>query len=105
MLWPDLSEQQARNSLKQELDLLRRDAFRDLDVIATKDGAISVFPGRIARDVHELRILFDRGIEASWREISQIYAGPLLHRFPSVSAEFVSQLAGPREWPRSRSAA
>lgn len=96
MLWPDRGEQQARNSLKQELYRLRRDAFRGEDVIATKDGAISMSPGRIACDVNELRALFNRGIEASWQEISQIYAGPLLHGFPAVSAGFDDFLTGMR---------
>ena len=96
MLWPDRSAQRARNSLKQELYLLQRDAFRDKDVIATKDGAISITPGRVACDVHELLTLFNRGIEAPWREISQIYAGPLLNSFPSVSVEFDDFLIGMR---------
>src|ERR1700722_2569042 len=42
MLWPDRGQQQARNSLKQELYMLRRDGFRGEDVIETKDGMISV---------------------------------------------------------------
>jgi DNA-binding SARP family transcriptional activator/Tfp pilus assembly protein PilF len=88
MLWPDRGEQQSRNSLKQELYVLRRDGFLGADVILTKDDTLSIPPDRIACDVHELRDLLDRRAKAIWTEISHIYAGPLLACFPPVSAEF-----------------
>ena len=88
MLWPDRGQQQSRNSLKQELYVLRRDGFRGEDVLETKDGTISVLPDRIVCDVTDLRALLDRGSEAPWREISQIYVGPLLPGFMPVSPEF-----------------
>jgi DNA-binding SARP family transcriptional activator/TolB-like protein/Tfp pilus assembly protein PilF len=88
MLWPDRGEQQSRNSLKQELYVLRRDGFRGEDVVVTTDGTISIPPDRVACDVHELRDLLDDRGGASWTEISRAYAGPFLADFAPVSAEF-----------------
>jgi DNA-binding SARP family transcriptional activator/TolB-like protein/Tfp pilus assembly protein PilF len=96
MLWPDRGEQQVRNSMKQELYVLRRDGFRGADVIATTDGALSIPADRIASDVHELRGLLRQGDNAPWREISRAYDGPLLPGFAPVSAEFDDFLNGIR---------
>jgi DNA-binding SARP family transcriptional activator len=88
MLWPDRGEQQSRNSLKQELYILRRDGFRGDDIVITRDATLSIPPGRLTCDVHELHGLLDRRDQASWTEIARVYAGPLLADFAPISAEF-----------------
>jgi DNA-binding SARP family transcriptional activator/TolB-like protein len=94
MLWPDRGEQQVRNSLKQELYVLRRDGFRGESVIITGDGTLSIPPERIACDAHELRLLLDQG--GDWRAITRVYGGPLLGGFAQVSAEFEDFLTAMR---------
>jgi DNA-binding SARP family transcriptional activator/Tfp pilus assembly protein PilF len=96
LLWPDRGERQARNSLKQELYVLRRDGFRGQDPIATRDEALALPPDRIGCDVHELRALLQPGSAASWQTIMALYPGPLLHGFAPVSPEFDDFLLGMR---------
>jgi DNA-binding SARP family transcriptional activator/Tfp pilus assembly protein PilF len=96
LLWPDRGEKQARNSLKQELYVLRRDGFGVEDVIATHDNALSLPPDRIACDVHELRALVLSGAQTSWQAIDGLYRAPLLSGFSPVSSEFDSFLASMR---------
>ena len=67
LLWPDRGDKQARNSLKQELYVLRRDGFDGQDVIITRDAALSMPPGAIACDFHKLRSLMQKDKGVSWQ--------------------------------------
>jgi DNA-binding SARP family transcriptional activator/Tfp pilus assembly protein PilF len=96
MLWPDRGDKQARNSLKQDLYVLRRDGFGAEEVIATADNALSLPPERVDCDVHALRRLLRDGGATSWEVISGLYSGPLLDGFAPVSAEFDDFLAAMR---------
>jgi DNA-binding SARP family transcriptional activator/TolB-like protein len=95
-LWPDRGERQARNSLKQELYVLRRDGFAGPGIVTTPDNALLLPTERIACDVHELCALLHHGANAAWQTISELYAAPLLQDFPSVSLEFDDFIAGMR---------
>ena len=96
LLWPERDEKQARNSLKQELYVLRRDGFGGQNAIPSRDNAILLRPDSIACDVHELRKLIRPGSDAAWQTILGLYAGPLLEGFLPVSPAFDDWLAGMR---------
>lgn len=88
LLWPDRGEDQARHSLRQALFVLRRDGFGGLDVVQSRDNAISLGLERITSDVQELRDLIQLGPGASWQAIVALYRSPLLNGFPPISQEF-----------------
>jgi DNA-binding SARP family transcriptional activator/Tfp pilus assembly protein PilF len=88
LFWPDRGDKQARNSLKQELYVLRRNAFAGRDIIATPESGLCIPPERIACDLHQLRAAMQSKECVSWQLITDLYRGPLLHGFPSVSPEF-----------------
>jgi DNA-binding SARP family transcriptional activator len=87
LLWPDLCQQQARNSLNQELSVLLRNAIGGMDVIAFEDGALAVPPAHIACDVHQRRALIQASTDVSRQAEMQPYCGPLLHGFGPISPE------------------
>lgn len=96
LLWPERAEEQSRNSLKQELYVLRRDGLRGLDAISSRDNAISLPPDNVVCDVHELRELTRAGADAEWEAIAGLYSGPLLDGFPPLSPGFDDFLASMR---------
>lgn len=95
-LWPDRAEKQARNSLKQELYILRRDGFAGEGIVATPDNALALLPEHVTCDVHDLRTLLRAGTNASWQAIVALYDGPLLHGFAPISPEFDDFISGMR---------
>jgi DNA-binding SARP family transcriptional activator len=95
-LWPDRGERQARNSLKQELYVLRRDGLAGQGITATPDNALILLPEQATCDVQELRTLLRTGTDASWQAIAALYAGPLLQGFPPISPEFDDFISGMR---------
>jgi DNA-binding SARP family transcriptional activator/TolB-like protein len=97
LLWPDRADKQARNSLKQELYILRRDGFGGQDVIITRDAALLMPPGSIDCDFHKLRSLMQKDKGVSWHAITSIYRGPLLQGFPPISPEFDDFIARNRQ--------
>jgi DNA-binding SARP family transcriptional activator/TolB-like protein len=97
LLWPERGEQQSRNSLKQELYILRRDGFAGADVIGARDNALCLPPDSISCDVHDLRKLLQHPPGATWQAIVGLYTGPLLDGFPAVSPEFDDWLATMRQ--------
>jgi DNA-binding SARP family transcriptional activator/TolB-like protein/Tfp pilus assembly protein PilF len=88
LFWPDRGDKQARNSLKQELYVLRRNGFGGCDIIVTRESGICIPPELIACDLHRLRAAIRSSESVSWRVIADLYRGPLLHGFPPVSPEF-----------------
>jgi DNA-binding SARP family transcriptional activator/TolB-like protein len=97
LLWPERGEKQARNSLKQELYILRRDGFAGQSVVVTsQDGALLLPPEHLFCDVYELLAMTRPTKEASWQTITALYVGPLLHGFPPVSPAFDDFIGGMR---------
>ena len=96
LLWPDRNEKQARNSLKQELYVLRRDGFGGEEAIITRDNTLCWVPRRLVCDLDELQALMRAMPSRSWRAITGLYVAPLLHGFPPISAEFDDFLASVR---------
>jgi DNA-binding SARP family transcriptional activator len=95
-LWPGRGEKQGRNSLKQDLYILRRDGFAGRDVIVSMDDGLSLRPGHLACDLFKLRRLISEGTVTHWQAITGLYTEPLLDRFPPISPEFDNFLAGMR---------
>ncbi len=86
LLWPDRAEEQARKSLRQSLVALRQLLNRDSELLPA-DGAerISLNHERIGVDVHDFEALATKGCAAA---ATELYAGPLLERFPSPTAPY-----------------
>jgi DNA-binding SARP family transcriptional activator/Tfp pilus assembly protein PilF len=95
-LWPDRADRQARNSLKQELYVLRRDGFAGRGNPAARDNALTLLSEQATCDVQELRALLHAGTGLSWQAIAALYAGPLLQGFPPISPEFDDFVSGMR---------
>jgi DNA-binding SARP family transcriptional activator/TolB-like protein len=94
LLWPERGEVQARNSLKQELYVLRRDGFGGEEAIITVGATISLPPDNITSDVYHLQTLLHAN--PPWQSITSLYAGPLLKDFPPISSPFDDWLAATR---------
>ncbi len=95
-LWPERGEVQARNSLKQELYVLRRDGFGGAYAIVSRGNTISLPPEHIASDFHDLQRLLHAGGAAPWQAVAGLYKGPLLKDFPPISQAFDDWLGGAR---------
>jgi TolB-like protein/Tfp pilus assembly protein PilF len=88
-LWTDRGVEQARHSLRQTLLVLRR-ALRDAggDVIANNPSTLAFVPGMVETDVGRFRLLARSSDRAGLAEAAEVYAGPLLDRFPPVGGDF-----------------
>lgn len=98
LLWTDRGAEQARHSLRQTLLVLRR-ALRPAggDVIINDPRGLSFIPDMVETDVDRFRLLAASAERATLAEAADIYAGPLLDRFPPVGSEFDDWLANARE--------
>ncbi len=90
LLWPDRAEEQARKSLRQSLVALRRLLNRDGELLPADGGErISLDHARISVDVREFEAHARKGRGSAAIEL---YAGPLLERFPSPSTPYAAWL-------------
>jgi DNA-binding SARP family transcriptional activator/pimeloyl-ACP methyl ester carboxylesterase len=94
LLWPDSSEEAARQSLRQCVSTLRRDLV-DLPLSVDHD-LLGIEPGRIATDVGEFNDALVDSSMASLKRAVALYRGHLLEGLNAKSDLFEEWLLGER---------
>ena len=89
LLWTDRGAEQARHSLRQMLLVVRKTLHdQGADVLLTDGGTIGFRPDAVQCDAVAMRRLAASGHRDELAEAAGLYQGPLLDRFPGVSADF-----------------
>src|SRR5215204_723422 len=86
LIWSDRAPEQARQSLRQTLTVLRKH-FHGQEIIVVSDGSLTLGPGVVC-DVARLVRLSRSSGDAEIHQAVEGYAGPLLDGFPPVSRDF-----------------
>jgi PAS domain S-box-containing protein len=78
LLWPDVSEEEARHSLRQSLSLVRRELGLDSAALTLDGDRVRLEADRFETDVDLLRALAASADPADWCRVSDVYHGELL---------------------------
>jgi len=82
LLWPDASEDRARNTLAQAVYSLRRDLKSEAAIVGAKELCLD--PDVVTSDVAEFSAAVSRGGDA---RAAELYGGPFLYGFHLAGAE------------------
>jgi DNA-binding SARP family transcriptional activator len=97
LLWPDVSDHQARQSLRQVLATLRRVLPAEPPVLRTNEAAVALHPAAIDVDVVAFERAAAAGTPAALEEAGALYRGDLLAGLTVESAPFEEWLVAERE--------
>jgi PAS domain S-box-containing protein len=78
LLWPDVSEDEARHSLRQCLSTIRRALGTDAEALMLEGDRVGLDRGRFVTDVERLRVLASSADPADWQVVSDLCRGELL---------------------------
>ena len=97
LLWADRGEEQARNSLRQALAVLRRELGEaGSQILHTQDDLIGLKTGSLAIDATEFLMLTQSSDTTRLREAASLYQGELLADTSIQDAAFEDWLASER---------
>jgi len=106
LLWGDRADEQARQSLRQTLAVLRRTAGDALEsCIVADDRSIALDPGGIDLDVEHFERALDVGTPETLRQASDLYTGDFLQGFVLDEPAFEAWLRTERDRLRERAIA
>jgi DNA-binding SARP family transcriptional activator len=97
LLWTDMSDDDARNNLRQVLFRTRRGLGRASDVLTINGEVIGLDQGAVETDVGTLRRAVASGSEQELRAAAALCRGKLLDGMDVVEPAFEEWLAGERE--------
>jgi len=98
LLWGDTGEEQARNSLRQALFVIRKSLVgTGLDGLVIDSDAVAVRPGIVDVDVDRFGRLVAQRTRVSLEQATELYRGDLLDGFHLREAPFESWLVAERE--------
>jgi DNA-binding SARP family transcriptional activator len=78
LLWPDVSDDEARHSLRQCLSVIRRDLGPAAALLMFDNDRIGLDPARYTTDVARFYELSAGTKRSDWRAASTLYSGELL---------------------------
>lgn len=96
LLWPDVAETQARQSLRQALAGLRR-VFGKVDALVVDSETVAVDPARVDVDVTRFEHLVADGSRPRLEQAMALYRGDLLEGFQVKAPPFEDWLLTERE--------
>jgi len=93
LLWTNRGAEQARNSLRETLRVVRRDVG---GLISRGQPLLAFVPGMVEADVGRFRLMSRSSDRAELAEATQAYRDELLHGFPPIAGDFDDWLRSAR---------